>query len=100
VMFGEVPIDDARQLEALVLDSYLNGLRDAGWRGDPDDVRRGYAIAAVLRYGVGGMGRWVPVLLDDRYHPIAERIFGHPFEKAVATSAAVQAWLADLIPDA
>jgi hypothetical protein len=99
VMFMEVPIDDARQLEAVSIEAYFDGLRDAGWRGDPDGVRQGYAVAAALRYGVGGMGRWVPVLLDERFHPIAERVLGHPFEEAVATSAAVQRWLADLVPD-
>lgn len=99
VMFLEAPAAGARHLEALALDGYLDGLRDAGWRGNPDDVRRGYAIAAALRYGVGGMGRSVPVLLDERLHPIAERIIGRPFEEFVAASATVQAWLADLIPD-
>jgi hypothetical protein len=99
VMFKEVPVDEARHLEALTFEGYIDGLRDAGWRGDPDVVRRGYAIAAVLRYGVGGMGRWMPALLDERFHPIAERIFGHSFEEAVAISAAVQLWLADLVTE-
>jgi hypothetical protein len=99
VMFMEAPVDDARHLEALALDGYLDGLRDAGWRGDPDEVRRGYAIAAALRFGVGGMGRLAPVLINEQLRPIVERIFGHPYEETVAASAAVQAWLADLLPD-
>lgn len=100
VMFLEVPVGEARHVEALAIDGYLDGLRDAGWHGDPDDIRRGYAIAAALRYGVGGMGRWVPTLLNEQVHPLAERILGHPFEELVTASAAVQRWLADLIPDA
>lgn len=33
-----------------VLASYLTGLGEAGWEGDPGVVRLGYAATAVLRY--------------------------------------------------
>src|SRR5439155_4390297 len=49
--FRDVPIEQAQELEALVFNSYLDGLRDAGWNGDARLVRFGYAAASVLRYG-------------------------------------------------
>jgi hypothetical protein len=39
------------ELEEIVLDGYLQGLRQAGWRGDPQLARLGYLCAVALRYG-------------------------------------------------
>lgn len=100
VMFRDAAVDDARQIEALALDAYVEGLRDAGWRGDPDQVRHGYAIAAVLRFGVGGVGRILPGLLDAQSDPFIEALFGFPIEEVYANLAAVQRWLVSLVPDA
>lgn len=45
-----VEMDRAPELDALVFDSYLQGLRDAGWRADPRLVRLGYTATSALRY--------------------------------------------------
>jgi hypothetical protein len=78
VMFYEIGPDKAQALEDIVFDGYLEGLRDAGWRGDARQVRLGYA-AASLRYRCGGeLGRFLTIILDEGLHDIAQRTFGRP----------------------
>jgi hypothetical protein len=78
VMFYEVGPDKAQALEDIVFDGYLEGLRDAGWRGDARQVRLGYA-AASLRYRCGGeLGRFLTIILDESLHDIAQQTFGRP----------------------
>jgi hypothetical protein len=45
-----VPVQRASTLAHTVLQHYEQGLRDAGWRGDPQLVRLGYAAAVALRW--------------------------------------------------
>jgi hypothetical protein len=45
-------VDMAAQLEAAVMHSYLAGLVETGWQGDPDMVRCAYLIHSVLIFGV------------------------------------------------
>ncbi len=71
----------------------------AGEATSAGEVWLGYAVAAALRYGVGGVGRFMPILLDERTHPIVEQVFGFPAEEVFATGAAVQRWLVDIIPE-
>jgi hypothetical protein len=79
LMFYEVGLDKAQELEDIVFEGYLEGLRDAGWRGDPQQVRLGYAAAASLRYRCGAeIGRFLAVMLDESLHDIAQQAFGRP----------------------
>jgi hypothetical protein len=63
--FREVDWCEANELDALVFEGYLKGLRDAGWRGDPHVVRFGYAVSSAVRYGVGHTGGVLSLLMDD-----------------------------------
>ena len=47
---GDYPARRAAALDRVVFLGYLRGLRDAGWAGDPDLVRLGYAAAVALRW--------------------------------------------------
>jgi hypothetical protein len=79
LMFYEVGLDKAQALEEIVFEGYLDGLRDAGWRGDSRQVRLGYAAAASLRYRCGGeLGRFLAIMLDESLHDIAQSAFGRP----------------------
>jgi len=48
LLFYLVDLDGANELEAVVVTSYLEGLADAGWRGDPRQPRLGYLLALAL----------------------------------------------------
>jgi hypothetical protein len=77
-IFYEVGLDKAQALEEIVFEGYLEGLRDAGWRGDPRQVRLGYAAAASLRYRFNDIGRWLDVMLDENLHAIFLHMLGRP----------------------
>jgi hypothetical protein len=49
VASGEVPLEQAPDLAAILYESYVDGLRDAGWRGRERDVRLAFTTAAALR---------------------------------------------------
>ncbi len=46
---GDFPADRAAELDAIVAEAYVAGLRDAGWSGDPRIARLGYAMSLALR---------------------------------------------------
>jgi hypothetical protein len=47
----DVSLKDLHALDGVVFAGYVDGLRDAGWRGDPDLARFGLVASAPLRYG-------------------------------------------------
>jgi len=63
--FREVDWDQAPKLDTVVFEGFLEGLRDADWDGDPRLVRLVYAMASVLRYGVGHTDGVVSMLMDE-----------------------------------
>ena len=73
--FNEVDFGRAQELEEIVFEGYLEGLRHAGWRGDPRQVRLGYA-AGSLRYRLAELGNAMSLILDESRHAWAERVFG------------------------
>jgi hypothetical protein len=71
----------AQELEEAAFYGYLEGLTDAGWRGDPRVVRFGYAASTALRYGVGTVRLVLPILLDERLHARVEQLLDRPIEQ-------------------
>jgi hypothetical protein len=80
VAFNEVDFAQAQALEDIAFDGYLEGLHQAGWRGDPRQVRLGYT-AASLRYRFAELGNAMSLILDESQHSWAERVFGRPMEE-------------------
>jgi hypothetical protein len=52
--FFEVPYHLAKRLDQVVFDGYVEGLRDAGWRGSRRDIRFSFVLTALLRYVIAG----------------------------------------------
>jgi hypothetical protein len=89
VGFGAVNPTEELELERIVLKGYLEGLHDAGWRGNPDLVRFGYAATLYWRYAIGGfVGEMVPWMLDERHHAAVEQAVGHSMEEGAEKTAA------------
>jgi hypothetical protein len=80
VALYEVDLAQAQALEEIVFGGYLEGLRDAGWRGDPRQVRLGYTAASV-RHRCGELERVLGLLLDESQHAWAEQVFGCSIEE-------------------
>jgi hypothetical protein len=63
-------------MDRLCFEGYLQGLREAGWNGDPRVVRTGYAITLMLRYPIGGqIGELLPNILDQEGRSKLESTF-------------------------
>ena len=91
VAFNEIDLAQAQALEDVVFEGYLEGLRDAGWRGDPRQVRLGYT-AASLRFRLGDLDRALDLMLDESQHPWMEQVFGRSMEEIQDHWAQVASW--------
>jgi hypothetical protein len=78
--FFEIDQVQVQELEGIVFEGYLEGLSDAGWRGDPRQVHLGYT-AASLRYRIGDLGRIMSITLDESQHSWVEQALGHSIEE-------------------
>ena len=93
VSLGAVPLEEAYHLEQIILDGYLDGLREAGWQGDPDMVRFSCAATICWRYGIGGFaGELVPWMLDEQSRAAIEQAFGLSVEQIADQTAAILPW--------
>lgn len=92
--FFEVDITHAQELDGIVFEGYLQGLRDAGWDGDPRRARLGFAAASAVRYPLASVPRVLPFVLDRELTPAMEQVFGHPAEEVMDRFAAQGEFLA------
>lgn len=74
---AEFVMDRVQEIEEIAVEGYMEGLRDAGWQGDPLQVRLGYLVASV-RYLFPEIGAWLPLMRDESLHAGAEQRFGQP----------------------
>lgn len=78
--FYEIDLDQVQVLEEIVFEGYLEGLHQAGWRGDPRQVRLGYT-AASFRYRFTSLDFVMEILLDESMHYLAPQIFGYSLKE-------------------
>ncbi len=84
-----IPFDRLHELEQIVIDGYLGGLREAGWQGDPRLVRLGYT-AATVRYLFPEIERWLALMLDESLHAGLEQSAGVSMEQACGIMASMR----------
>ena len=89
VQFMHVPPERMAELEGYVVAGYLEGLRDAGWRGEESLVRFGYGCAAALWGGVSTIGLW-PEISDAENYKGIEDLLGTPIDAIVDCWAVMQ----------
>ena len=77
IALAGVGLDELQELEGIVFEGYLEGLREAGWQGDPQQVRLGYT-AAGARYMFPELGRWLALILDESLRAEMEQRSGFP----------------------
>lgn len=99
--FFEVPAERVRELDRLCFDGYLQGLREAGWNGDPKLVRTGYILSLMLRYPVSAqVGEMLPTFLDQERRSKLETAFENKsaaeLEKA---DPAIVAYYESILPE-
>ncbi|HEU5098747.1 MAG TPA: phosphotransferase [Roseiflexaceae bacterium] len=81
--FFEVEPEEVGELEATVLDGYLAGLQDAGWSGDPQVVRLGYLVSALLGKGATLPG-WAAVMLSEEAGIDVQAMYGRSADGVLA----------------
>jgi hypothetical protein len=99
-LVAEVEPGRGHRLDALVFHAYLNGLRTAGWRGDPRHARFGYTATAALRYGLGATGTILHIILHDSQPTAAEHTRGLATAHTMRHLAATQGFLLGLAHEA
>ena len=80
--FLEFDIGQAGALDEVVFEGYLEGLRMAGWRGDPRTVRSTCMTASILCYIISVSGVAFMVA-DEVQHGILEQAFGHMLNEGI-----------------
>jgi hypothetical protein len=96
---GGVGLEKLYVLEHVVFEGYLEGLRDAGWKGDPRQIRLGYT-ASSIRYLFPEIGRWLALILDERLHADFERSAGLSMEQAWNNMASMRLLYFDYLDEA
>ena len=97
LQYFEVEMDQMRRLDNLVFEGYLAGLRDVGWQGNPQMVRFGYTATLALYKGVGFVGFFLSMVLNDEgIRQSLEKSLGYPFEHIFEQWADLQHYLLDL----
>ena len=99
-LFGGLPAGHLPAIDRVAFPAYLDGLRAAGWSGDPARVRFAYCAAAALRYCVAvttwlvcginpdGSSADVGGLRDPGQRALWETFFGRPFAEVQQETAA------------
>jgi hypothetical protein len=81
IALGGVDLDRLLELEEVAFEGYLEGLREAGWQGDPQQVRLG-CTAASVRYLFPEIGTWLALLLNEDLQAGMAQRSGIPFDEA------------------
>ena len=90
---------DARSLDQAVFNGYVDGLRDAGWRGDSRIARLGFAAACTLRWGLVGLW-WLLRLGDSGERAKLETHWNRPLPELASQWAKTEIYLLDLAQEA
>lgn len=78
LLLDHVPMADAEKLEAVALDGYLSGLRDAGWVGDEAQVAQVYRQAMSLRYALMSLISMLRTAVEPDFAASWEQQTGKP----------------------
>ena len=89
IWFGLSPTQ-LTELDQIVFEGYLEGLRDVGWRGDPQAVRLGYTAYTSLNFGFSSTRLPELLALDEPGRLQVEAWMGHPIEEIADNMAAVR----------
>ena len=89
LIFHEVDLSAAGDLEELALTQYSEGLAEAGWAGDPKAVRLGYCVAASLLYSLHSLEWVLAALQSDRRMAVLEDANDIPIEETTSQSTPI-----------
>jgi len=97
ITFGVEPTDLAT-FDATIFDSYMAGLREAGWQGEAQLARFGFTASVALKYG--GLLFWLGDLADEQRRATWETGAGQPIDAFVQHQAGLVSYLLDRADEA
>jgi hypothetical protein len=101
LMTLEVPASQANALDTAIWESYLQGLQEAGWTGNPHHARFCYTAYPALRWGlVFPMLMILPCVLDEDKRAEAEAKYETTIEELLHRWAGALYFLLDLADEA
>jgi len=84
--------EDLAELDTIVFNTYVQGLRDVGWQGDPALARLGYTVSLALRSGFGiFIFEWAA--RDENTRTFIETAIGHPIEATVDAMRGLRSYI-------
>jgi Phosphotransferase enzyme family len=89
---------DPQTLDTTIFTSYVDGLREAGWQGDPQQARLTYAAFTALKYALRLY--WLADVLDESKHEMWERHSRHSMSQFLQNAAIFLTYLLDLADEA
>ena len=95
LIWFEYDAAEAKSLDETIFNSYLNGLRDAGWREDSRLARLGYTTSCALRWGVVGLW-WLQDLGDPIKEAEMEAHWNRPLKELVAQWTQTTSYIIEL----
>ena len=97
----EVNASDAKALDTTIWESYLQGLQETGWKGNPRHVRFCYTAYPALRWGlVFPMLMILPYVLSESKRAEAEAKYEQSIEELLRQWADALYFLLDLADEA
>ena len=96
-LFGVEPCEP-RELDRVVFENYLAGLRAAGWGGDLRAARFGYTAYAALKYGC--LTFWLRDARDPSGSAAWEGVAGRPLAEYIENQGRLVTYLLDLADEA
>lgn len=100
VQFGEMTADKLPQLDKVIFEGYLLGLRETGWQEDPNLVRLGFTVSAALTWALSTLWWMIPAVVDAEFQIMAATVVGTSIDNLVDEWAGLQAYLLDLADEA
>jgi hypothetical protein len=92
---GDAAAADGVRLEAVAFTGYMDGLLEAGWRGNAADVRLAYCAASALRYGLWGAWLAGKLAREEDGHAVVSAFFARPVDAVVQQFALLLPLLLD-----
>jgi len=99
LMYFDAEVDSVWELDAAVFRGYMDGLSDAGWRGEEAAVRMGYVVQMALGSVVLEIGPSLRMSLDESLRPWYEAVYGRPVEEILERRAGIGRFVLGLIQE-
>ncbi len=92
---GDSAPASGRHLDGVAFTGYIDGLLEAGWLGEAEQVRLAYCAASALRYGLWGAWLAGELAQDKSGHAAVSTFFARPVGAVVQQFALVLPVLLD-----